>query len=426
MTTENSESTEMVPTAMVNEAAVLADLTDLGFVTPIATPTRLRAAFAEKQQLYAAILDESDYIYAVSFVENGRAKQNIYARRVDAEKAANAYQVDIRASPKKSGIVKLASALGIQAKRRATRGLPDDPEATYSYVVYEATHPRTGRSEEGIGWCDKTERGGRISSHDVIATADTRAYNRAILRLAAFGDVSAEEIIASGAVDDAMVNYPTADVISTPKKPAALPASVNDEILIAQRSWAEESSKNEGGFLPEAQQGSKFGRELRARARRGSETAARQMGSLGYLWKGTAQDSLSHETFEVEESAITVADFERTKAAADSKPGWNLSDTGNAHEENRKPDEKPITREQAAAGVPAPGMATARASSLRDGNVETITNVQAKSLSEKLLLKLGTREKAQAWLKKHADVERSALVRQNQYETLTNLLMKED
>jgi hypothetical protein len=421
---EKDIETEVVPTAMVlaSESASLSDLSDLGFITPIATPSRLRAAFAEKQRLYAAILDESDYIYTVSYVENGKTRQNIYTRREDAEKAAKAYLVDIRASPKKSGIVKLASALGIEARRRVTRGLPEDPTATYSYVSYEAMHKRTGRSEEGIGWCDKTERGGRISSHDVIATADTRAYNRAILRLAGFGDVSADEIVPGASGDEA----PQAAVEAAPKKPLALPAPVADEVVTAQRWWAEESAKREAGFLPDAQQGSKVGRELRARARRGNETAARQMGSLGYGWQGTAQDSISHETFEVEAPTITVADFERIKAAVGdpTKAGWDLSGTGNAHEENRTQQDKPVTREQAAAEVPAAGIAGYRGTS-RDGSVETITTIQAKALSLMLLDKLGTKDAAQAWLRKHADVERSSLVRQNQLDNLKNLLTKE-
>lgn len=417
--------TEVIPTAMVlaDDSASLADLADLGFITPIATPARLRAAFAEKQRLYAAILDESDYIYTVAYTESNRTKQNIYSRREDAEKAAKAYGVDIRASPKKSGIVKLASALGIEARRKMTRGLPDQADAAYSYVVYEATHKRTGRSEEGIGWCDKTERGGRIGAHDVIATADTRAYNRAILRLAGFGDVSADEIVAGASLDDGPVQ---AQAEPAPKKPQALPASTTDEVITAQRWWAEESAKREAGFLPEAQQNSKAGRELRARARRGNETAARQMGNLGYTWHGTAQDSISHETFEVEEPTVTVAAIEAVKKAIGdpAKPGWDLSGTGSAYEEDRKNDPKPVSREQAAASVPAAGVP--RSMSSRDGNSETITTIQAKNLSELLLSKLGTKEAAQAWLKKHADVERSSLVRQNQYDALKTLLTKED
>lgn len=421
MSENTAENTALVVAeqSAIEESVSLADLSDLGFITPIATPQRLRAAFAEKQKLYAAILDESDYIYSVSFTEAGKTKQNIYARRADAEKCAKVYQVDIRASPKKSGIVKLASALGIEARRKLTRGLPDSPEATYSYVTYEAMHKRTGRSEEGIGWCDKTERGGRISSHDVIATADTRAYNRAVLRLAGFGDVSADEILSGG-----MVEEPTwlqAESEPAPKKPQALPASTSDEVVTAQRWWAEESTKREAGFLPDAQQASKVGRELRARARRGNETAARQMGSLGYAWNGPAQDSISHETFEVELPTISASDIEMVKKASQ---GWDLSGTGNSYEEDRKNEQKPVDRAQAAAEVPAAGVP--KATDKRDGSSETITSIQARTLSEMLLAKLGTREAAQAWLKKHADVERSALVRQSQYDTLRTAIAKEN
>lgn len=433
MTTENSA---MVPAAMSGstpydegrELAVIQDLSDLGFILPIATPTRLRAAFAEKQKLYAAVLDESDYIYTVSFTENGKTRQNVYTRREDAEKAAEVYKVDIRASPKKSGIVKLASALGIEARRKHVRGLPDDPTAAYSYVVYEASHKRTGRSEEGIGWCDRSERGGRISSHDVIATADTRAYNRAVLRLAGFGDVSADEIV--GTVVDEQPHSPE---VATLRKPAALPPPTSDEILVAQRAWAEEAAQRTE-MRADAQQNEKAAREMRARARRGNETAARQMGSLGFNWEGAAQDSLAHEPFEVEAPTVKISDIKRLKAATgdaakpsgEGGPGWNLSGTGNEREENRLPHEKPIEREQAAAAVPAPGIATGKQNSGRDGSVETITSIQAKGLSEALLAKFGTKEKAQAWLRKHADVERSSLVRQNQLDALKAQLAKEE
>jgi len=143
------------------------------------------------------------------------------------------------------------------------------------------------------------------------------------------------------------------------------------------------------------------------------------------VWAGVAQDSISHETFDVDPPTITDADYQRLKSAsAESRVGWDLSGTGNAHEENRKPQEKPVTREQAAAEVPAPGMAKTVSDQSRDGSVELITNIQAKHLSELLLANLGTREKAQAWLKTHADVERSALVRQNQYEALKDMLTK--
>lgn len=53
-----------------------------------------------------------------------------------------------------------------------------------------------GQSAEGIGACATDEESGRrsITIADAIATAETRAHNRAISRLIAMGEVSAEEM----------------------------------------------------------------------------------------------------------------------------------------------------------------------------------------------------------------------------------------
>jgi hypothetical protein len=53
-----------------------------------------------------------------------------------------------------------------------------------------------GQSAEGVGACATDEESGRrtITIADAIATAETRAHNRAISRLIAMGEVSAEEM----------------------------------------------------------------------------------------------------------------------------------------------------------------------------------------------------------------------------------------
>jgi uncharacterized protein (DUF3820 family) len=58
-----------------------------------------------------------------------------------------------------------------------------------------------GQSAEGVGACATDEESGRrtITIADAIATAETRAHNRAISRLIAMGEVSAEEMDKSGA-----------------------------------------------------------------------------------------------------------------------------------------------------------------------------------------------------------------------------------
>lgn len=397
------------------QALSSAQLADLGFIMPIATPQMLRAAFAEKQRLYAAILDETDYIYSVSYVENGRARQAIYARRVDAEKASKTYMTEYRASPKKSGIVKLAAALGIEAKRVLSRGLPDDPNATFSYVTYQATHKRTGRSEEGIGWCDNKER---PKLHDIIATADTRAYNRAVLRLAGFGDVSADEIIAGASTEE----QPQAVVLdSQPKRPAELPAATSNEVINAMRAWATESAS--AAPAAAAQQTSQVSRELRAKARRGNETAARSMGKQGISWSGPASDGLGFETFEVEAPTLLpeqAASVEKPAAAkleepvAEAPKGWDLSGMGSERDDIRPGQPVPMSRERASSGVPS-----------GDPGSDVITTAQAKRLSETLLRKFVTKDAARDWLQKNAGVDRSVNIRSNQYESVMSKLDKE-
>lgn len=62
------------------------------------------------------------------------------------------------------------------------------------HIWTRATAPN-GQYREGDGHCASTERKFSHIEHDVYATAVTRSKNRAILELAGFGEVSAEEIV---------------------------------------------------------------------------------------------------------------------------------------------------------------------------------------------------------------------------------------
>lgn len=407
--------------AIVQPPLTAAELESYGVIMPLASAEHLRRVHAEKQSMYAAILDENDYIYVVAYQEGGKGKQNVYALKEHAEKAADAYKVKVMASPKKSGITKLAAALGIECRRLDSGGVPKDPGANHAWVLYEAKHAKTGRTAEGIGWCDKSEQGGKIATHAMLGTADTRGFNRAVLRLSGFGNVSAEEVLGG---EETTVQF--SDPIATSQqKAAALPAPSDESVIIAMRGWAEELARRPEGLQPAAQQSTRAAREMRAKAARGAHTEARVMGSMGFAWDGPAQDSPAHELFNVAPPTITVDDVTRSAkliAATETKPaGWNLSGTSNAHEENRT-EEKPITREQGAAGVPAANVPLA---ATHGAGSDTISQAQQKILSAALLGHLGTREACQAWLMKHANVERSAFVRQNQYDALLKLLEQE-
>jgi hypothetical protein len=401
------------------QSAISAEkLRDLGIMVPIADPIQLRAAFDQKQRLYAAILDPSDYLYTVSYMENGRTRQFVSQYREHAEKVAGTYSVPVIATPKKSGIVKLARALGIVARRVGTRGLPEDANATFSYVTYEATHEASGTVEQGIGWCDMSERGGKISKHDVIATADTRAYNRAVLRLSGFGEVSADEVI-GGSMDE----LPTFVPEPPSQKLEPIPAEDDVNVVAAMSAWAKAIADGGNTYAPAARQAVLQTRVLRARARRGDQKAAHQLGASGLAWEGRAQDSANAEAFEVGRSSVdpkqfltqpapdTGASLEkalREEVAATPKPGLDL--TGKGPEFN---DVDPPWEEKVESVSPDP-------------NADTITTAQAKKLSLALVeMAGGNKDKAREWLAKRAHVGRAVEVRSNQYEKLMLMIEKQ-
>jgi len=110
---------------------------------------------------------------------------------------------DGREYKKKSAWRKLARWAGISTEIvRADRWWEEDPDGARHYVarvVVRATAP-WGQTAEAVGLCDTRETRFRTgnarakATHDVEATAATRATNRAISDLIAAGEVSAEEV----------------------------------------------------------------------------------------------------------------------------------------------------------------------------------------------------------------------------------------
>lgn len=392
-------------------------LRDLGFITPIASPEHLRAAFAYKQRMFAAILDSNDYLYTVSWQSDGKTTQRVTPNYDEAKAMADKFAhlgSELGAKPKKSGITKLARALGITARRIKQSGLPDDPTATYSFVEYEATHEDTGKTEHGVGWCDKGERGGKISTHDVIATADTRAYNRAVLRLAGFGDVSADEIVA-GVSDGADVPV---EVPSPPKAKEMdeLPDIDDDNVVAACRAWAESFGVRSEGQAPQAKQDTRSARELRANARRGSTRSATKLGALGLRWNGTASDGPGYMTFEVGAPPVTPGDIQRSQKGLEKalagktsseKRGLNLSGNGSDKDDDGLPPDLPDVGKprKEGAGVPQPSP-----------TAETITTKQAKNISTLLKQIFSNVDEMRTWLREECHIDTTVKMRANQYE----------
>ena len=123
------------------------------------------------QELCGKLLDESDYQV---YTQGGTSKR----------------------FPKKSAFFKLGRAFNVDTeiiKKEEYRHPKNNRVVDVEFTV-RATLPN-GRSVVATGSCDKYEKGkSSASAHDLCATAETRATNRAISKLIGSGDVSYEEL----------------------------------------------------------------------------------------------------------------------------------------------------------------------------------------------------------------------------------------
>ena len=191
---KESTGTEMVP--VTGRVVTTQQIEDAGLMMPLADPAALRAAFAERQRVLTSILDPNrDFIYSIRYFDREGKQRTMICQTLEEAKKQSAHVGGTwSAHPKKSGVLKLAHALGIESRLAEVTGLPKDQRATFSSCRYIATHKRTGRSEEGQGYCDKTERGSNMQAHAIISMADTRAYCHAVLRCAGYDNVGADEM----------------------------------------------------------------------------------------------------------------------------------------------------------------------------------------------------------------------------------------
>jgi hypothetical protein len=133
-----------------------------------------RAAMVAYQELCAAVLTPDDWI----------------GRPGEAESFV-----------KRSGWDKLATFYGVSTELVGDTHLErDDAGALVRAGARARATARDGRFAEGGGACGRNEprfanaRGRQKIEHDLPATAETRATNRAIANLIGFGSVSAEEV----------------------------------------------------------------------------------------------------------------------------------------------------------------------------------------------------------------------------------------
>lgn len=106
---------------------------------------------------------------------------------------------------KKSGWRKIARAFGLSVEIRSQHVERDEEGMPLrANVVARAVHAPSGQFSDGDGGCSTAEsrfgkpQGRQKLENDLLATATTRAKNRAISDLVGMGDVSAEEIDGGG------------------------------------------------------------------------------------------------------------------------------------------------------------------------------------------------------------------------------------
>lgn len=213
--------TEQVTSVDVEHKSVnVQDLERMGIMMPMADPAALRAAFAYKMRILTSILDpDRDMIYSIRYYDSGGKQKQIIANSLrEAKEKAKHLNGSWSAHPKKSGVMKLAHALGIETRLVERTGLPTEPNARFSSCRYVATHKRTGFSAEGQGYCDAQERD---KNHAIISMADTRAYCHAVLRCAGYDQVGAEALDLDNPDDNESVTIQPA----RPENMPALPES---------------------------------------------------------------------------------------------------------------------------------------------------------------------------------------------------------
>jgi hypothetical protein len=322
---EKDTGTALVP--VTGRVVTTQQIEDAGLLMPLADPAALRAAFAERQRVLTSILDpDRDFVYSVRYHDReGNQRQLMVHTLAEANKQAAHLGGTWSAHPRKSGVLKLAHALGIESRQVEVTGLPKDQRATYSSCRYIATHKRTGRQEEGQGYCDATERGGKQKVHAIISMADTRAYCHAVLRCAGYDNVGAEEL----ELDDGAGGVTIQNVMPGERDRPALSSQASPRSI-------------------------------------------------------------------VDAMAVTAPPVATEPVAAATVP----APPATAAKEPLPPE------------PPPEGL----------GKGDVITNAMAGELSQKLLAKLGSKDKARAWLKEHAGVERSIYVREDQIGSLTKAL----
>lgn len=182
----SSAPSELVPRAIEGEYRI---------VRPLVSKEAALAAWQEYQELTRAILRASDF---QTFREGGR--EGRFVKKSGWRRLATHYGISLELVDERLGHEhdeKVCARIRFPEQMRDERdcGCP----VVFARYVVKAVAPN-GRAVTAIGLCSTGEKNRRFvrQDHDIATTAYTRAANRAISDMIGAGEISAEEVRATG------------------------------------------------------------------------------------------------------------------------------------------------------------------------------------------------------------------------------------
>ena len=179
-------TTELAPRAIEGEYRI---------VRPLVTKEAALAAWQEYQDLTRAILRAADF---QTFREGGR--EGRFVKKSGWRRLATHYGISLEMVDERLGHEhdsRICARVRFPEQMREDRdcGCP----VVFARYVVKAVAPN-GRTVTAIGLCSTGEKNRRFvrQDHDIATTAYTRAANRAISDMIGAGEISAEEVRATG------------------------------------------------------------------------------------------------------------------------------------------------------------------------------------------------------------------------------------
>ena len=167
-------------------------------VSPVITPDKASRIWKQYEDLKKSLLSPSDY-QKIQVLEKGFYISKSFIKKSGWRKIATAFNLNLgiitekRIEYENLGYrKKIDDGVDKNGKPKFKKITVYEPGFVYE-VVARATAPN-GRFMEATGSCSLGERDFAHDEHDIRATAETRAKNRAIADLVGGGEVSADEL----------------------------------------------------------------------------------------------------------------------------------------------------------------------------------------------------------------------------------------